>query len=169
MYLSKDTQYRKCDKWEKLPLDPGLLHYAALDIYASILIFETTVLITPITRIEFGTPPGTAIVLLSHEGGLPVAYGNIANLQPRSHGSIRVNTPTQSRLLITLSEILAPAAAAILHRLPGSTSRTKSGSYTLGQLKEMAGDASVRVVAPISHLTFDERKVSNTKFSSKSI
>ena len=162
MYLSKDPQYRKCEEWEMSPLCPELLRYAALDVYAGQLIFNNTVSssISPITQVEFTTAPGTAVVLLGHEGGAPVAYGNIANPQPSSHGHIRINTPTHSRLLIVLSEILAPGAAAILHRLPGqSSSRTKSGSYTLGQLKEMAGDACVKIVVPISHLIFDERKV----------
>ena len=161
MYLSKDPQCRKCDEWEKTPLPPDLLCYAALDVYAGRLIFEKTVLIAPNTQVEFTTTPGTAVVLLGHEGGLPVAYGKIADPQPGSYGSIRVNTATKSRLLIELGEILAPASAAILHRLPGqsATSRTKSGTYTLGQLKEAAGEACVKVVVPISHLIFDERKV----------
>ncbi len=157
MYLAKDPQYRTCEEWERLPLSPELLRYAALDVYAGQLIFEKTISISLISRVEFDTAPGTAVVLLGHEGGTPVAYGNIANPQPSSHGSIRVKTPTQSRLLIELSEILAPGAVAILHRLPGqSSSRTKSGSYTLGQLKEIAGDTCVKLVASVSHLIFDQ-------------
>jgi hypothetical protein len=157
MYISKDPQYRKCDDWEK-PLSPELLQYAALDVYACRLIFEKTVLISPIACVNVDTAPGTAVILLANEGGLPVAHGTIVGPQPSVYGSIRVNVPTKSRLLIELNEILAPAAAAILHRLPGqSTSRTKSGALTLGQLKEAAGNEHVKVVAPICNLKFDER------------
>jgi len=159
MYISKDPQHRKSNEWEKMPLDSDLLQYAALDVHACRLIFEKTILISPIACVEFDTAPGTAVVLLAQEGGSPVAYGRIVDPQPSVYGSIRVNTPTRSRLLIEISEILAPAAAAILHRLPGqSSSRTKSGALTLGQLKEGAGDECVKIVAPISHLRFDERK-----------
>ena len=159
MYLSKDEQYRKCEEWERTPLNPSLLSYAALDVYACCLIFEKTILISPIACVEYDTTPGTAVVLLAHEGGLPSGYGKIVDPQPATYGSIRVKTPTKSRLLIEIHEILVPAAAAILHRLPGhSTSRTKSGALTLGQLKEVAGSEPLKVVVPISHLKFDERK-----------
>jgi hypothetical protein len=159
MYISKDEQYRKSEEWERMPLSPGLLSYAALEVYAVHVIFKETNLISPIARVEFDTAPGTPVILLAHDGGLPSAYGTIVDPQPLTYGSIRVKTPTKSRLLIEIREILAPAAAVMLHRLPGhSVSHTKSGALTLGQLKEVAGNGPLKVVVPISHLKFDEKK-----------
>jgi hypothetical protein len=159
MYISKNTPCRKSEEWEKTPLDPHLRNYAALDVYATRLIFEKTDLISPIPHVTFNTAPGTAVVLFTQEGGTPIAYGTIADPQPTSYQSIRVNTPTKSRILVEIGEILAPGAAAILHRLPKtSPSRTKNGTYTLGQLKEAAGTESIKLVALVSHLKFDEKR-----------
>jgi 3'-5' exonuclease len=160
MYISKDEQYRKSEEWERTPLDASLRSYAALDVYACFLIFEKMILVSPIACIQFTTAPGTPVVLLTHEGGLPSAYGTIVDPQPSTYGSIMVKTPTKSRLLIEIHKILAPAAAVIFHRLPGhSASRTKSGALTLDQLQEVAGNEPLRVVAPISHLEFDKKMV----------
>lgn len=160
MYILKDEQYRKSEEWECTPLNAGLLSYAALDIYACFLIFEKMILVSPIACIQFTMALRTPVVLLTHEGGLPSAYGTIVDPQPSTYGSIKVKTPTKSHLLIKIHEILAPAATVILHRLPGhSASCTKSGALTLDQLQEAAGNEPLRVVVPISHLEFDKKRV----------
>lgn len=41
LYLPKYEQYRKSENWEQPHLNDGLLNYAAMDVYASRLIFKT--------------------------------------------------------------------------------------------------------------------------------
>jgi hypothetical protein len=160
IYISKDEQYRKSEEWERTPLDASLLSYAALDVYACFLIFGKMILVSPIACIQFTMAPGTPVVLLTHEGGLPSAYGTIVDLQPSTYGSIKIKTPIKSCLLIEIHEILVPAATVILHHLPGhSASHTKCGALTLDQLQEVAGNEPLRVVVPISHLEFDKKRV----------
>ena len=81
-YLPKDDVLRKNDEWEELPLKPELLHYAALDVFASQLVFEEAIKVAPLDQVEINTPSGTQVALLTQEGGSIIAYGRIASLQP---------------------------------------------------------------------------------------
>ena len=47
-YLPKDDVLRKNDEWEVLPLKPELLHYAALYVLASRLVFEEATKVAPL-------------------------------------------------------------------------------------------------------------------------
>ena len=48
LFLPKDDVLRKNNQWEVLPLAPNLLQYAALDVYASHLIFEKATEMIPL-------------------------------------------------------------------------------------------------------------------------
>ncbi|KAJ3505980.1 hypothetical protein NLJ89_g7126 [Agrocybe chaxingu] len=154
LFISKNECFRKCDDWERNHLHPDLLEYAVLDVYASRLIFEETLRIIPISQVEFQTAPGTAVTLLAQEGGNPIAYGQIADPQPVSWGGILVKTASQNRLLIEVTNIIAPSAVAILHHAPGRrSSRTNVGALTLAQLRDAAPQSShTMVVSLVSHL-----------------
>jgi hypothetical protein len=121
LFLSKDDDLRRNDQWEKMPLPSNLLKYAALDVYASRLIFEKATEMAPFDHVTHNTAPGTTVALLIQEGGNIAAYGKIADPQPSLLGSIRVQVPTKSRLVIDIETVLIPSAAAILHLLPQSS------------------------------------------------
>ena len=160
-FLPKDDVLRKNDQWESLPLAPDLLHYAALDVYASRLIFEKATEIVPFDQVTYSTTGGTPVALLVQEGGIVAAYGKIADVQPVSMGGVRVQVPTKSRMVVDIETVLCPSAAAILHLLPQSLSlssqKTKAGAYTLGQLHAASSTSTFQIVAPIALLTFDHR------------
>ena len=164
-YLAKPDQMRRHDDWETKSLSSDLLRYACLDVFASRLIFEKASQVSPLNRPSFDTLPGTRIALLLQEGGDTIAYGKIADSQPGSLGTIRVKTPYRNRLLLDIDEVLNPAAAAILHLSPMSTTKTphagktKSGALTLGELQQSSPTLSFQMVAPVSLLEFDNRDV----------
>ena len=166
-YLAKPDQMRRHDDWETKSLSSDLLRYACLDVFASRLIFEKASQVSPLNRPLFDSPPGTRIALLLQEGGDTIAYGKIADSQPGSLGTIRVKTPYRNRLLLDIDEVLNPAAAAILHLSPMSTTKTpraasgktKSGALTLGELQQSSPTLSFQMVAPVSLLEFDNRDV----------
>ena len=174
-YLAKPDQMRRHDDWETKSLSSDLLRYACLDVFASRLIFEKASQVSPLNRPSFDTLPGTRIALLLQEGGDTIAYGKIANSQPGSLGTIRVKTPYRNRLLLDIDEVLNPAAAAILHLSPMSTTKTphagktKSGALTLGELQQSSPTLSFQMVAPVSLLEFDNRNVHKKNFFSTTI
>ena len=157
-YLSKDENLRMCEDWEMRELRSDLLQYAALDVFASRVIFEKASECTAPAKIDNLTPPGTRVVLLVQEGGIPAAYGKISDLQPPSWGGIRVRVANKNRALVRVDSLIIPSAAAILHRLPArDPGKTKTGSLTLKQLKDASNSTTFHVVAPISHLQLDTR------------
>ncbi len=156
MYLSKDENLRKSEDWESQEIRPDLLQYAALDVYASRIVFERATEIAPPATVDADTAPGTRIVLLLQEGGAPAAYGKVADTQPMSLGRVRVKVPTKSRLVIDIDHLLIPSASAILHLLPGEKrGKAKAGTFTLGQLRDMSGSHTFQVVASVLHLNLD--------------
>lgn len=164
-YLPKDDAIRKSDVWEQ-KLTQEQLQYAALDVFASRLIFENATKVALVEKPTIDTPAGTRIILLAQEGGEPAAYGRIAVFQPNSLAGIRVKVPTKSRIVIEIDTLLKPSVAAILHLAPStealsslSRSRhTKSSALTLGQLQASSSlENFFMVVTPIMLLEFDWR------------
>ena len=157
-YLSKDESLRKSEEWEAHNLRADLLNYAALDVYASRLIFEKATEIVPLAYIENSSQvtPGTRVKLLVHDGGSIAAYGKVADRQPTSLGRVWVKVPTNSRLVIDIDQVVLPSAAAILHLLPGEQcGKAKAGTYTIGQLHEAADSNIFQIVTSVSHLHLD--------------
>ena len=164
-YLPKDDVIRRSDEWEQKYLSREQLQYAALDVFASRLIFENASMIAPVKKPTIDTPAGTRITLLVQEGGEAAAYGRIAAVQPTSFAGIRVTVPTKSRLVVEIDILLKPSVAAILHLAPSSeplsslarSRRTKSSALTLGQLQASSSENFFKVVTPITLLEFDLR------------
>ncbi|PPQ83785.1 hypothetical protein CVT24_007139, partial [Panaeolus cyanescens] len=160
MYLSKDDSLRKHNEWERTPLQHEYRNYAALDAYASRLIFESVNRVAPLACIEATTPPGTKVAILDREGGSTVAYGSIPTSQPKTLGSVRVDVRSQNRIVVDVNQVLVPSAAMILHRLPANpnthrnftSGRSKVGAYSLGELGKKAGAAPFQIVVLKSHL-----------------
>jgi hypothetical protein len=159
VYMSEDDNLRKSDNWETRELSPDLIQYAALDVYASRLIFEKAMKISPIAVIDncLQVVPGTRIQLLVHKGSSIAAYGKVADIQPTSLGNVRVKVPTNGRLVIDVDQVVLSAAAAILHLHPGGKhGKAKAATYTLGELRAAAGGQNVfQVVALVSQLQLD--------------
>lgn len=59
MYLSKDENLRKSEDWETRKLRSDLLQYAALDVYASRMVFEKASEIALQASVDIDTAPGT--------------------------------------------------------------------------------------------------------------
>jgi hypothetical protein len=161
VYLPKDDALRKSEDWEgnDFPHRPELLNYAALDVYASRLIFEKISETAPLDCVQHNTPAGTRVALLTREGGEVAAYGQISPVQTTTFAGIRIKTPTNSRVLVDIDSVVIPSAAAILH-VPSSSghrTRTKAGALTLAQLRSIADSSVFHVVSPISLLQFDQR------------
>ncbi|KAJ7861486.1 hypothetical protein B0H13DRAFT_1900460, partial [Mycena leptocephala] len=153
VYLPKYATFRKTDEWETdLTKRPELLNYAALDIFASRLIFEKLREIAPLDLVQHDTPAGTPIALLVHEGGEIAAYGRSASSQPSNFAGVR-NGPT--RVLIVIDLVLLPSAAAILHL--DSSSTAKSGALTLSQLQLRSGSPVFQILSPLALPQFDRR------------
>ncbi|KAJ7468909.1 hypothetical protein B0H11DRAFT_2284053 [Mycena galericulata] len=155
-YLAKDPSIRRCEEWEARDLHPDLRRYAALDVLASRRVFEEVTKIAPLVRVQHDTAAGTRVALVVQEGGQVAAFG------------IRVAVPSKTRVMVDIDHVLLPSVAAVLHLLPSalnSTSRrTKSGAYTLGELKESTTDSTFCVVSPISLLQFDRRRPSERQY-----
>ncbi|KAJ6631371.1 hypothetical protein B0H10DRAFT_1938265 [Mycena sp. CBHHK59/15] len=151
VYFPKDATFRKTNEWEMdLTQRPELLNYAALDVFASRLIFEKINKIAPLDLVQRNTPAGTPITLLVHEGGEIAAYGRIASSQPATFAGVR-NSAT--RVLIDIDLILLPSAAAILHL--DSSSTAKSGALTLSQLQLKSSSPVFQILSPLALLQFD--------------
>jgi hypothetical protein len=78
MYLSKDDTLQKSEDWEARNLRLDLLCYAALDVFASRLVFKKATKVAPLDRVEYDSPAGTQVVVLVQEGGEIAAYGKIS-------------------------------------------------------------------------------------------
>ena len=59
MYLSKDENLRRSEDWETREIRTDLLQYAALDVYASHIVFEKATEIAPPASVDADTAPGT--------------------------------------------------------------------------------------------------------------
>ncbi|KAJ7719728.1 hypothetical protein B0H16DRAFT_1794348 [Mycena metata] len=153
-YLPKDPSFRRSENWElNLKQHPDLLNYAALDVFASRLIFDKINEMAPLDLVRHDTPAGTRIALLVHEGGEIAAYGRISPTQPASFSGVKV---TRTRLLVDIDVLVLPSAAAILH-LASTSGRTKSGALTLAELQSQTDGPVFRLVTPIALLEFDRR------------
>ncbi len=111
--------------------------------------------------VKCDTPSATRIGLLAQPGGAVVAYGRVAEQQPKSLGDIRVQVPTRSRIVVRIDEVLCPTAAAPLYRLPdshidSSHTRNRTQCWTLGELQVASASApTFLLVSQLSHLIYD--------------
>ncbi|KAF9028547.1 hypothetical protein BDZ89DRAFT_1112967 [Hymenopellis radicata] len=171
VYLPKDDDVRQSDDWELRPIRSELLKYAALDVLASRQIFEKLSETRAVTGVDRTTPGGTRIALLVQPGGAIIAYGQVLAEQPSKYGDIRIDIPSQSRLVVEIDDVLCTAAALPLHKIPdalvGESSdalstagrRVKAGCRTLGELQSASPTSpTFCVVAQLSHLIFDRRE-----------
>ncbi|KAJ6536482.1 hypothetical protein DFH09DRAFT_1091442 [Mycena vulgaris] len=154
-YLPKDAMLRKTEEWEMdLSKRPELLNYAALDVFASRLIFEKINQIAPLDLVQRSTPAGTRIAVLVHKGGEIAAYGCIASSQPATFAGVR---NSKTRLLVDIDLVVLPSAAAILHLDSSSAAHTKSDASTLSQLQLKSDGHVFQIVSPLALLVFDRR------------
>ncbi|KAG6888415.1 hypothetical protein C0992_008531 [Termitomyces sp. T32_za158] len=68
MYLSKDDTLRKSEEWEAKDLCTDLLQYAALDVYASRMVFSKVSELAPLETVSSTTAPSTKVGLSMHDG-----------------------------------------------------------------------------------------------------
>ena len=162
-YLPKDDAVRKSEDWEARTLRDDLREYAANDVYAARLVFEQLSSIPVIDHVHISSPAGTRVALLIQEGGDIIAYGSISDTQPKTLNGVRVQVPSNNRVVVNIDCVLTPSAAVILHLMPrdtsSSSSKTKSGAYTLGQLKDRSATSTFPLVSSTTLLQFDHREL----------
>ncbi|KAJ7809665.1 hypothetical protein B0H13DRAFT_2385112 [Mycena leptocephala] len=116
---------------------------------------------SPLDRVQNDTAPGSRVALLVQEGGEVAAYGKISDVKSTSFMDVRVVIPSNTRVIVEIDDLILPSVGAVLHLLPHAgdsvSRRTKSGAYTLGQLKEQSPDSTFSVVSPVYLLEFDRR------------
>ncbi|KAJ7748446.1 hypothetical protein B0H14DRAFT_3604128 [Mycena olivaceomarginata] len=154
-----DPSLRKSEDWGKTNIPSELIKYAALDVFASRLVFEKISETAPLDCVQYDTAPGTPIALLARAGGEIAAYGRISGIQTPSFAGVRVKTPKNTRVLVDIESILIASAAAILHIPPssGQRTRTKAGALTLSQLRSQCASPTFQLVSPVTLLQFDRR------------
>ncbi|KAK6972283.1 hypothetical protein R3P38DRAFT_2812412 [Favolaschia claudopus] len=155
VFLSKDRSLRTGEHWEQSVIASDLLNYAALDVYASRLIFDELSKTAALQRVQHDTPPGTRVALLTREGGAIAAYGQISHVQTSTYAGVRI---TKSRVLVDSDSVVIPSAAAILHFAPTNTSaqtKTKSDTLTLSHLRSLSNspDSSFHLREPSERQT----------------
>ena len=163
-FMSKDPSVRKSERWEMACLPKDHLNYAALDVWGSRLVFEAASKVAPWDYVKYDSAPGTHVAVLVHSGGEIAADGVIASAQPRSLSTIKVQLPSHSCLLIDITSVMLPSAAAILHLLPLERGTTKAGALIFGQLQRMSSTSSFSVVCLLSLLVFNSRDVVHLYF-----
>ncbi|KAJ7434443.1 hypothetical protein B0H11DRAFT_1938651 [Mycena galericulata] len=120
-------------------------------------------------NIRISSARGTRVALLVQEGGEVAAYGKISTVTSTTFQGVRVAVPSKTRVIVDIDQVRLPSAAAILHLLTANATsgarRTKSSTYTLGQLKEASTDTTFSVVNPVHLLEFDRRSASERQNS----
>ncbi|KAJ7939158.1 hypothetical protein B0H13DRAFT_1850892 [Mycena leptocephala] len=111
-HLPKDSEIRRSEEWEVSNLHPDFRHYAALDVFASRMVFEQVTQLAPLDRVKHNTAVGTRVALLVQEGGEIAAYGKISAIYTPSFNGIRVTIPTKSRVVVEIDNLILPAVAA---------------------------------------------------------
>ncbi|KAK4699673.1 hypothetical protein P7C70_g6585, partial [Phenoliferia sp. Uapishka_3] len=174
LYMEKDDDVRKSNEWERMPLSAAHLKYATLDVFGSRLLYEKMALSQRLDLVSQATPAGTSVAILTHEGGEIAAYGTIAFAQPTSFAKVRVKTACNNRLVVDVTSVLRPGAAALLHqsmsKRQAKLSKTKCGAFTFEQLRsrelnKSLAPAGFSIVSQVMLLSHDQRITSQTSRS----
>ncbi|KAG2055820.1 hypothetical protein BDR06DRAFT_970603 [Suillus hirtellus] len=104
-YLPKDPSVCDSTRWDDPELSSEQETYAALDVYAAWAIYEAFSTIPSIGPVTPSTSASTQIQLMSHVGGLIVAYGYIACHQPKQFDQVNVS---KTRVVVTITSITVP-------------------------------------------------------------
>jgi hypothetical protein len=113
--LSKNISARISSAWEDSELSNELLNYAALDAYASLLIYQH------LARIELPRPlptgtlePRTPVILYHDDLSRIICRGYISpRISDPEHDGIKI---TAKRTVIEVTEVLIPGAVVSTHR-----------------------------------------------------
>ncbi|KAF5325696.1 hypothetical protein D9611_000435 [Ephemerocybe angulata] len=157
-YLPKEESSRKSEDWECSSLPEELRLYAALDVYATLKVYEVASQHTAPALIDTNTPAGTRVTLYTQDGGLPIAHGSISSMQPSSFQNVRIKVPSKRRILIDVDHVLMPTASATLHLLPRERSdKHNAGTFTIRQVQSACPPQEsgiFQMVALTDHLRF---------------
>ncbi|KAJ7664273.1 hypothetical protein B0H17DRAFT_952109, partial [Mycena rosella] len=109
--LEKPNHIQISQEWDNVDLSAEQVEYAALDALASLAIYTRLVKTQPAGKISETTLPGTPVSVHNTDGH-PIARGIISKNTSPLAGSSPV---TKTRIRITISEVLVPAALVSLH------------------------------------------------------
>jgi len=117
-FLAKDSDIRISSSWDLIPLPESHISYAALDVYATWLVFKALTSSEPITGtgVDTLTPGGTAVSLFSADGARIIAHGQILPDCPSKFNGVNV---TKTRVLIVVNTVIVPGHLVSNDLLPG--------------------------------------------------
>ncbi|KAI8136866.1 hypothetical protein BJV82DRAFT_675472 [Fennellomyces sp. T-0311] len=149
----------RLSNWEAKKLSEAQVKYAALDVWASLKIYQAVaglpLMNQPVTSI---TPPGTCVGFCPGSTFKTIAaYGIIVEDQPEYYEGIPVSG--EGNILVEFSKVNMPAAILEAHVLPQGQSRTPSPPRTLQSL----GDTPCRGVVHMSQLRTAKKSSLNTQ------
>ncbi|KAF5381364.1 hypothetical protein D9615_008300 [Tricholomella constricta] len=106
--LSKDIQERISTAWEDEDLTPEQVQYAALDVHASLSVYEALTNIPSPQPLPSNPEIGTPIILFNTDRSRILARGRISSFM--KDGSFDGIDITPSRAVIEVQEVLVPGA-----------------------------------------------------------
>ena len=118
-FLTKEADIRVSSSWDMNPLPQSHISYAALDVYATWLVFKALMSSGPTVgkSVDASTPGRTTVSLFSADGSRIVAYGQILPDRPSKSKGINV---TKTRVLIVVNTIVVPGHLVSSDLLPGN-------------------------------------------------
>ncbi|KAF8971765.1 hypothetical protein BDZ97DRAFT_1650519, partial [Flammula alnicola] len=112
--LPKNTSSRISTAWEEAELSQEMLNYAALDAYASLLVYEKLIQINPPQPLPDNLAALTSIILYHDDLSRIIARGHISeHHNDTEYDGINI---TPKRTAVTITEVLVPGAIINSHR-----------------------------------------------------
>lgn len=105
LFLPKEESIRVSTAWDDINLPKTHLEYAALDAYATWLVFDAMITTASDEPVTMNTTPGTPIRLWSRNRSTIVARGFIALDRPKSFKGVNV---TRNRAVVTITSVQVP-------------------------------------------------------------
>jgi hypothetical protein len=147
---------RVSTSWNNGKLTPEQIKYAALDVFASLSIFQSFTSIPSEGPVVETMPAGTKVRLLSRDRKMTVAYGVLSPDQPKQFNGVNV---TKTCTIINVTSVLVPAYL-ICHKLLPAPKDIPLSEYgksipfgllcNIKDLRVMAGDTSP-INSDVSH------------------
>ena len=112
--MNKDNDIRISTAWEYSQLPEQHVQYAALDAWATFLIYKKLQSIPIPGKLSANSPAGTEVALWTDDHRCVAAYGELVDKSVRGTGNVQLVRDTQT--IITVTKVLVPGALMVLHK-----------------------------------------------------